>query len=78
MKKSDELNDPQSCLNKAGDDDWIFVLIPEDEDAPDTIRDWIARRIRRGKNKAGDAKLVNAERCARAMEAQQHERELMP
>lgn len=68
MIKCRELADPKSCLSKARDDQMIFVLIETDEDAPGAIRDWIARRIRSGKNKPGDAKLIEAEACATAME----------
>ncbi len=68
MRKRDELNDPNSCLSKAGDDEMIFVLKTTDEDAPGAIRDWILRRIERGTNEAGDAKMIEAERCARIME----------
>jgi hypothetical protein len=68
VRKHDELRDPTSCLNKAGMDELIFVLRTKDEDAPGTIRDWVARRIRSGKNKHGDAKIVEALGCALAME----------
>lgn len=68
MRKRDELTSPNSCLARARDDEMVFVLLGRDEDAPDTIRDWIARRIRRGKNQPGDAQMVDAERCARIME----------
>jgi hypothetical protein len=66
MRKRDELT--KGCMAKAGDDEMTFVLLARDEDAPDTIRDWIRRRIARGKNQPGDAKLVEAEECARVME----------
>lgn len=70
MRKRDELTDPNSCLSKARDDEMIFVLLAHDEDAPDTIRDWVARRIRRGKNQPGDAKMQEALRCAATMGAE--------
>jgi hypothetical protein len=68
MRKRDELTTPDSCLARARDDEMVFVLLGRDEDAPDTIRDWIARRIRRGKNQPGDPQMAEAERCARIME----------
>jgi hypothetical protein len=68
MRKRDELTTPGSCLARARDDEMVFVLLGRDEDAPDTIRDWIARRIRRGKNRSGDPQMVDAERCAQIME----------
>jgi hypothetical protein len=70
MRKRDELTNPQACMARARDDEMTFVLLARDEDAPDTIRDWIARRIRRGKNQPGDAQMVDAENCARVMEAE--------
>lgn len=70
MLKRDELINPQSCMSRAWDDEMTFVLLARDEDAPDTIRDWIKRRIRRGKNTAGDSQMREAEECARTMERQ--------
>lgn len=66
MRKRDEL--VSGCMAKAQEDEMTFVLLARDPDAPGTIRDWIARRIVSGKNKPGDAKLVEAEECARIME----------
>ena len=42
MKKTDELADPTSCLNKARDDERLFVLLARDPAAPVTIRAWVA------------------------------------
>jgi hypothetical protein len=70
MRKRDELTDPASCLNRAHGGEMVFVLLGRDEDAPDTIRDWIKRRIRRGKNQPGDPQMLDAEACARTMEAE--------
>jgi hypothetical protein len=75
MRKRDELNNPDACMARARDDEMTFVLLARDEDAPGTIRDWIARRIRRGKNRPDDAQMLEAERCAQIMEA---EREIVP
>ena len=68
MRKRDELADPKSCLNKARDEEMLFVLLGRDADAPDTIRDWIRRRIAKGKNKLSDAKIQEALECALTME----------
>ena len=38
--KSEVLADPNSCLNKAADDEPIFVLRAQDVTAAKTIRDW--------------------------------------
>jgi hypothetical protein len=68
MRKRDELT--SGCMAKAKDHEMTFVLLSRDEDAPKTIRYWIACRIESGKNKPGDPKLVEAEQCARIMEAE--------
>lgn len=70
MLKKDELADPNSCLNRARDDEMIFVLLARDISAPGTVLDWIRRRIADGKNKPNDDQLADAERCAFAMCAQ--------
>ena len=74
MRKRDELADPQSCLNKARDEEMLFVLLGRDEDAPDTIIDWVRRRIASGKNKPLDPKIQEALQCALTMERERHER----
>lgn len=68
MRKRDELSDPQSCMGRARDDEWTFVLLGRDAAAPDAIRHWAMRRIELGKNKPGDAQIVEAMACAAAME----------
>ncbi len=72
MRKLDELI--HGCMAKAREDEMTFVLLARDPDAPGTIRDWIARRIASGANKPGDAKLVEAEHCARIMESERGKR----
>lgn len=68
MTKRDELLDHDSCFNKAEYHEMLFILLARDDAAPETIRFWINERIKRGLNKEGDQKLVNAEACASAME----------
>lgn len=46
MIKKDEIANPTSCLNKAGNDEPIFVLRAQDVFAADTILAW-ADRYRR-------------------------------
>ena len=60
MKKSIELSDPNSCLNKARDDERLFILLGRDVAAPAAIRAWIAERIRLGKNQSDDLQIVEA------------------
>lgn len=62
MRKRNELADPTSCLNKAGDDEWLFVLLSRDITAVGTVQDWIKRRVRLGLNIHGDLKIAEAER----------------
>lgn len=69
MIKSEELSKPDSCLNRAADDEMIFVLLGRDPAAPVAIQAWILERMRIGKNKQHDGQLEEAFRCAKAMEA---------
>jgi hypothetical protein len=71
--KRDEVRDPASCLNKALDHELLFVLLGRDEDAPETIRYWVQRRILRGKNKPDDELMIEALATAVVME-QERER----
>lgn len=70
MRKLDELTNPGACMVRARDDEMTFVLLGRDVAAPVTIRAWIAERIRLGKNKPDDPQLLEAEQCARVMEAE--------
>jgi hypothetical protein len=47
-----------------------FVLLGRDAAAPAAIRAWIVERIRLGKNQPGDEQIIEAEECARSMEAE--------
>lgn len=60
MLKHEEMSDPTSCLNKAADDEIIFVVLEQDDAAPDTIRFWVNKRIELGKNKPSDRKMTSA------------------
>lgn len=42
MLKRDEIADPNSCLNKAADDEPIFVLRANDPKAANAVRNWAA------------------------------------
>jgi hypothetical protein len=61
MRKRDEISDMGSCLNKAREDEWLFVLLGRDKAAPAAVRAWIDERLRIGKNKPTDAQIVEAE-----------------
>lgn len=60
MMKQTELNDPNSCLNRAREDEQIFVLLGRDVAAPEAVRMWAAERIRSGKNKPTDQQIIEA------------------
>lgn len=68
MRKYDEVNNPDSCLNRAQQNEMIFTLRGHDVCSPETIRDWCARRILRGKNKPNDIQITEALACADIME----------
>jgi hypothetical protein len=60
MIKRDELANPNSCLNRAADNEPIFVLRGKDVAIQETIRNWIRERIRLGKNKINDTQISEA------------------
>jgi hypothetical protein len=39
MEKRNELNDPQSCINKAEDKEWVFVLLAPEPLGPVLVRE---------------------------------------
>lgn len=73
MIKRDELEDSESCLNKARPDERLFVLLARDPAAPVAIRAWIAERIRLGKNVPLDGQILEAADCASLMEIERAE-----
>lgn len=66
--KREELTNPNSCMSRAHDEEMTFVLLGRDAAAPVAIRAWMAERIRIGKNKPGDAQILEALQCAESME----------
>jgi hypothetical protein len=70
MIKREELTNPNSCLNRAKDDEMTFVLLARDAAAPDAIRHWVAVRCVLGKNKLTDPQIKEALECAKNMEQQ--------
>jgi hypothetical protein len=65
MRKRDELTDPRSCMSRAQEDEWTFVLLGRDCAAPAAVRAWIEERIRLGKNQRDDPQIVEAEKWIR-------------
>lgn len=60
MRKRDELTNPASCMSRARDDEWTFVLLGRDAAAPVAVQAWVEERIRLGKNKPDDPQIVEA------------------
>lgn len=73
MIKRDEIEDTESCFNKARVDERLFVLLARDPAAPSTIRHWVGIRINLGKNKLTDPQIVEALECADRMEVERAE-----
>jgi hypothetical protein len=73
MIKRDEIEYSESCLNKARDDERLFVLLARDPAAPVAIRAWVAERLRLGKNAPGDEQIREAFECAARMELERGE-----
>jgi hypothetical protein len=67
MIKRDELGDPNSCLNRAGFDEMLFVLRGHDVAAPATIERWAIERVAIGKNRTDDPEIIEALACAARM-----------
>lgn len=67
MKKRDEISNPNSCLNRAADDEPLFVLRGKDVAAPEVIRDWAHRRVMCGKNEKADEQIREAIQLADEM-----------
>jgi len=68
MRKRDEVLQPHSCLNKAGENEMLFVLLGRDLASPVAIRAWIVERIRTGRNVPSDVQITDALRTADIME----------
>lgn len=60
MKKIAELKNPASDLNKAGDDEVLFVLRGTDPAFPAAVEAWINERVVLGLNDTEDCSLVLA------------------
>lgn len=68
MIKGAEAAHPDSCWNRAREDEIIFVLLGRDAAAPKAIRAWCNERIILGKNGPGDHQIREALVIADAME----------
>ena len=68
MRKTQELQNPNSCMNRAESEELTFVLLGRDIAAPYAIRTWVNARIVLGKNQATDQQIVDALNIAQQME----------
>ena len=69
MIKREELTDLKSCINRAANDEMVFVLLARDPAATTAIEAWIRERIPLG-NVAEDSQIKDASECAYIMEQQ--------
>lgn len=69
--KEQNMNDPNSCWNKAAPDEKMFILLGRDPIAPITILNWCNERVKAGLNKPEDEKIKNAMAIASKMAQEQ-------
>lgn len=74
MIKRKEVNDPKSCLNRARDDEMVFVLLGRDRAAATAIRAWARERVWLGLNSHGDAQITESLDLADAIQNEQQQR----
>lgn len=65
--KREEMEDPNSCWNKAKYDEPMFILLGRDESAPAAIENWCDRRVRTSKNLTDDVQIKEAMGLAEVM-----------
>lgn len=66
MKRKDEISSLTSCLNKADDDEPIFVLRANDPLAPSCVRNWAYEAEETGEHES--EKIHGARKLANDME----------
>lgn len=72
--KQENINDPNSCWNRAAEKEPLFILRATDSQAPTLIRLW-AEGYKQKKKDSGEykprerAKYINALKCAEDMES---------
>ncbi len=65
MIKRQEISDPTSCLNKAADDEPVFVFRAQDQTAPWVIEQWLDVNW----DNLSEGKREHARACIAAMRA---------
>lgn len=69
MTKKQEILNAGSCFNRAGEDEFMFVLLGRDPAAPAAIRAWCEERVRLGKNTPDDHEIVTAVEASVTLDA---------
>lgn len=64
MTKRENIDNPNSCWNKARDDEQVFILLERDEAMAATLRSWADNRIRLEIDKSTSPKITAARRLA--------------
>ncbi|MDE1971266.1 MAG: hypothetical protein KGI50_06870 [Patescibacteria group bacterium] len=67
MNKTEQINDPTSCWNKARDDEQVFVVLGRDLAAYATVCTWIHIRLELGLNNPDDPQILSAYALADAL-----------
>jgi hypothetical protein len=70
MLKKQEIEDQNSCWNKAEENERVFILLARDPAAETAIRAWVDARIRLGINQPSDAQINEALTCATMMKSE--------
>jgi hypothetical protein len=70
VTKRENIDDLNSCWNKAKDEEFVFVLLGRDKAVPTTIRMWAFTRVAMGLNKRTDEQIVRAYQEADEIERQ--------
>lgn len=74
MIKRRELEEPDSCLNKADFDEPLFVLLGRDASAKVAIQAWVDDRLKTGKNRPHDNQIIEAKLAIEKMEKYREQR----
>lgn len=74
MIKRRELEEPDSCLNKADSDEPLFVLLGRDASAKVAIQAWVDDRLKTGKNRPYDNQIIEAKLALEKMEKYREQR----
>ena len=69
MLKTEELADPNSCINKAANDEPVFVLRAHDPVFSKVVRFWVMERVLIGKNTIEDPEIIEANELQRYVDA---------